>query len=32
MNNAIELNDVSWKAGKSFELQDGSLWVPVGSI
>ena len=32
MNNAIELRDVGWKAGKSFELQDLSLNVPMGSI
>lgn len=32
MNSAIELVDVGWKAGKSFELQDVSLRVPVGSI
>lgn len=32
MNSAIELTNVSWKAGKSFELQDVSLRVPVGSI
>ena len=32
MNSAIELNNVGWKAGKSFELQDVSLRVPVGSI
>ena len=32
MNNAIELDHVSWKAGKSFELQDVSLRVPAGSI
>ncbi len=32
MNSAIELDGVSWKAGKSFELQDISLNVPVGSI
>ncbi len=32
MNSAIELTDVSWKAGKSFALKDVSLRVPVGSI
>ena len=32
MNSAIELNDVSWKAGKSFELKNVSLRVPMGSI
>lgn len=32
MNSAIELIDVSWRAGKSFELKDISLNVPVGSI
>jgi ABC-2 type transport system ATP-binding protein len=32
VNNAIELDNVSWKAGKSFELRDVSLRVPVGSI
>lgn len=32
MNNAIELRDVGWKAGKSFELHDLSLNVPMGSI
>ncbi len=32
MNSAIELNNVGWKAGKSFELKDLSLRVPVGSI
>jgi ABC-2 type transport system ATP-binding protein len=32
VNNAIELNNVGWKAGKSFELKDVSLRVPVGSI
>ncbi len=32
MNSAIELNGVSWRAGKSFALQDISLNVPVGSI
>jgi len=32
VSNAIELNNVGWKAGKSFELQDVSLRVPVGSI
>jgi ABC-2 type transport system ATP-binding protein len=32
VNNAIELSDVGWKAGKSFALQDVSLRVPVGSI
>ena len=32
MNSAIELENVGWKAGKAFELQDVSLRVPVGSI
>ena len=32
MNSAIELNGVGWRAGKSFELKDISLNVPVGSI
>ncbi len=32
MNNAIELSNVSWRAGRSFELQDLSLRVPAGSI
>lgn len=32
MNNAIELRNVGWKAGKAFELQDVSLNVPAGSI
>lgn len=32
MNSAIELTGVSWRAGKSFALQDISLNVPVGSI
>ncbi len=32
MNNAIELNGVSWKADKSFALKDVSLSVPAGSI
>lgn len=32
MNSAIELTDVSWRAGKAFELHDVSLRVPVGSI
>ncbi|MDX1493343.1 MAG: ABC transporter ATP-binding protein [Longimicrobiales bacterium] len=32
MNSAIELIDVGWRAGKSFELKDISLNVPVGSI
>lgn len=32
MNSAIELTGVSWRAGKSFELKDISLNVPVGSI
>jgi ABC-2 type transport system ATP-binding protein len=31
VNNAIELTNVGWKAGKSFELRDVSLRVPVGS-
>lgn len=32
MNSAIELNDVAWRAGSSFALQDLSLRVPTGSI
>jgi ABC-2 type transport system ATP-binding protein len=32
VNNAIELSNVSWRAGRSFELQDLSLRVPAGSI
>jgi ABC-2 type transport system ATP-binding protein len=32
VNNAIELDKVSWKAGASFELRDVSLRVPMGSI
>ncbi len=32
MNNAIELTEVSWKAGEAFELQHISLRVPTGSI
>ena len=32
MNNAIELTDVGWKAGSSFELKDLSIRVPTGSI
>jgi ABC-2 type transport system ATP-binding protein len=32
VNDAIELTDVSWKAGKGFELKNVSLRVPVGSI
>ena len=32
MNSAIELKNVGWKAGRSFELKDISLRVPVGSI
>jgi ABC-type multidrug transport system ATPase subunit len=32
LNNAIELNGVGWKAGKSFALDDVSLNVPAGSI
>jgi ABC-2 type transport system ATP-binding protein len=32
MRNAIELTDLTWKAGKSFELKDVSLRVPAGSI
>ncbi len=32
VNNAIELTDVSWKAGRAFELNNVSLRVPVGSI
>ena len=32
MNSAIELSNVGWKAGESFELKDLSLRVPTGSI
>ncbi len=32
MNNAIELTDVAWKAGKCFELRDLTVRVPMGSI
>ena len=32
MNNAIELTDVGWQAGKGFELRDLTLRVPTGSI
>ena len=32
MNNAIEVTDLSWKASKTFELQDITLRVPTGSI
>ena len=32
MNNAIELTDVGWKAGKAFELKDLTIRVPAGSI
>lgn len=32
MNSAIELVDVGWRADRSFELEDVSLDVPVGSI
>jgi ABC-2 type transport system ATP-binding protein len=32
VNNAIELTDVCWKAGKGFELSDLTLRVPTGSI
>jgi len=32
VNNAIELTNVGWRAGKSFELKNLSLHVPVGSI
>ena len=32
MNNAIELDDVGWRAGKSFELKGLTLRVPVGSV
>jgi ABC-2 type transport system ATP-binding protein len=32
LNSAIELEGVSWSAGKSFALEDVSLRVPVGSI
>jgi ABC-2 type transport system ATP-binding protein len=32
LSNSIELKDVSWKAGKGFELRDLTLRVPTGSI
>jgi ABC-2 type transport system ATP-binding protein len=32
VNSAIELDDVGWKAGKAFALEDVSLRVPAGSI
>ena len=32
MNSAIELTDVGWNAGGSFELKDVGLRVPAGSI
>jgi ABC-type multidrug transport system ATPase subunit len=32
VNNAIELIDLGWKAGRSFELKDVTLTVPRGSI
>ena len=32
MNSAIELSNVTWRAGRTFELRDLSLRVPVGSI
>ncbi len=32
MNNAIELTEVGWKAGKSFALKDLTIRVPSGSI
>ena len=32
MNSAIKLSNVGWRAGKSFELRDLSLDVPVGSV
>jgi ABC-2 type transport system ATP-binding protein len=32
VNNAIELTDVSWQAGKAFELKDLNVRVPMGSI
>jgi ABC-2 type transport system ATP-binding protein len=32
MSNAIELDRVTWQAGKSFALKDLSLRVPMGSI
>jgi len=32
VNNAIELANVGWKAGKAFELKDVTLRVPNGSI
>lgn len=31
MNSAIELVDVSWRAGKSFELKDYGFLGPNGS-
>ena len=31
-NNAIELKDVCYSAGKSFEIRDLTLNVPYGSI
>jgi len=32
LSNAIQLSDVGWRAGSSFELRDVSLNVPTGSI
>jgi ABC-2 type transport system ATP-binding protein len=32
VNSAIELTDVGWRAGRSFELKGVSLRVPAGSI
>jgi ABC-2 type transport system ATP-binding protein len=32
VNNAIELTEVGWKAGKAFELKDLTIRVPSGSI
>jgi ABC-2 type transport system ATP-binding protein len=32
MRNAMELDDVRWRAGKSFQLKDVCLQVPQGSI
>ncbi len=32
MNSAIEMTDVAWRAGGSFEVKDLSLRVPTGSI
>jgi len=32
VNSAIEMTDVAWRAGGSFEVKDLSLRVPTGSI